>query len=225
MKHLRIMKWTAFFKGFTLAALLVTTAHVSLAQDADALLSRLSEEAKGYGSIEATYTSKLIDRASDFESVQQGSIQIDGDQFHLDLGDYQIFSDGVTIWTYEVAVNDCYIEDAETMAEEGMDPSKLFTIWEDDFKNEWKGELKVNGQLVTHINLYPSGEKEKAFHTIQLYIDETNLRLVRAVVKGREGTDVTYDVETFQSKAIFKSGLFKFDATQFPGVNLIDNRI
>ena len=78
---------------------------------------------------------------------------------------------------------------------------------------------------MTHINLYPSGEKEKPFHTIQLYIDEANLRLVRAVVKGREGTDVTYDVDTFQPNAAIETGLFKFDASQFPGVNVIDNRI
>lgn len=225
MKHLRSMKRT-FFRKFTALGLFATSfIAFSVAQDADALLNRLSNEAEGYGSIEATYTSKLIDRASDFESVQKGSIQIEGDQFHLDLGDYRIFSDGITIWTYEVAVNDCYIEDAETMADEGMDPSKLFTIWEDDFKNEWKGEFEVNGQKTTQINLYPSGEKEKAFHTIQLFIDEVNLRLVRAVVKGREGTDVTYDVDTFSPNSEIKTGLFKFDTTQFPGVNLIDNRI
>lgn len=225
MKHLRIMKLTSFIQASMAATFLWVSTCFSYAQDSEGLLSRLSDEAKGYGSIQATYTSKLIDRASDFESVQKGSIQIDGDQFHLDLGDYRIFSDGTTIWTYEVAVNDCYIEEAEMMAEEGMDPSKLFTIWEDDFKNEWKGELKINGKPVTHINLYPSGDKEKPFHTIQLYIDEANLRLVRAVVKGREGTDVTYDVDTFQPNAAIETGLFKFDASQFPGVNVIDNRI
>tara|TARA_B110000285_G_scaffold234317_1_gene310823 strand:- start:1615 stop:2292 length:678 start_codon:yes stop_codon:yes gene_type:complete len=225
MKHLRTMKWTAILKCTLLAAFAWTSTGLTWAQDADALLSRLSDEAKGYGSIQATYSSKLIDRASDFESVQQGSIQIDGDQFHLDLGDYRIFSDGITIWTYELAVNDCYIEDAETMAEDGMDPSKLFTIWEDDFKNEWKGETKINGELVTHVNLYPAGEQEKPFHTIQLFINESDLRLVRAVVKGREGTDVTYDVVTFQPNASLEKGLFKFNSAEFPGVNLIDNRI
>ena len=225
MKHLRTMKSIFFLKPIAFGFFATSFLGFSIAQDAEALLNRLSEEAKSYGSIEATYTSTLIDRASDFESVQKGSIQIDEDQFHLDLGDYRIFSDGITIWTYEVAVNDCYIEDTETMADEGMDPSKLFTIWEDDFKNEWKGELDINGQKTTQINLYPAGEKEKPFHTIQLFINESNLRLVRAVVKGREGTDVTYDVDTFSPNATIQPGLFKFDATQFPGVNVIDNRI
>ncbi|HBL37529.1 MAG TPA: hypothetical protein DDZ19_00260, partial [Flavobacteriales bacterium] len=133
MKHLRTMKFlTAFGLTFFVGA-------SAWAQDATVLLDKLSEEAKSYGSIEATYTSKMEDRVSDFEAAQSGTIYVEGDKYSLDIGDYIIISDGVTIWTYEPAVNDCYVDDADVMAEEGMDPAKLFTIWEDDFKTEWKG--------------------------------------------------------------------------------------
>lgn len=225
MKHLRIMNFRLFFRSGLLASLLLITLGTPWAQDAGALLSRLSEEAKGYGSIEATYTSTLVDRSSDFKAEQNGTIRIDGDRFHLELGDYTVISDGTTVWTYEVAVNDCYVEDAETIVEDGMDPSKLFTIWEDDFKNEWKGESMILGKNVSQINLYPTGEKEKPFHTIQLYIDEVNLRLVRAVVKGREGTDVTYDVQSFKSQVTIDPSAFTFDAAKYPGASIIDNRL
>jgi outer membrane lipoprotein-sorting protein len=225
MKHLRIMNFRLFFRSGLLASLLLITLGTPWAQDAGALLSRLSEEAKGYGSIEATYTSTLVDRSSDFKAEQNGTIRIDGDRFHLELGDYTVISDGTTVWTYEVAVNDCYVEDAETIVEDGMDPSKLFTIWEDDFKNEWKGESMILGKKVSQINLYPTGEKEKPFHTIQLYIDEVNLRLVRAVVKGREGTDVTYDVQSFKSQVTIDPSAFTFDAAKYPGASIIDNRL
>ncbi|HBL37528.1 MAG TPA: gliding motility protein, partial [Flavobacteriales bacterium] len=63
------------------------------------------------------------------------------------------------------------------------------------------------------------------FHTIQLFIDEDALELKRAVVKGREGTDVTYDVLTFKPQAKIPAGTFRFDPAKFPGVNLVDNRI
>jgi outer membrane lipoprotein-sorting protein len=195
------------------------------AQDANALLGKLSEQAKSYGSIEATYTSTMVDRVSDFEAIQSGTIYVEGDKYSLDIGDYLIISDGITIWTYEPAVNDCYVDDAEMMAEDGMDPSKLFTIWEDDFKNEWKGNVELNGETLVHINLYPNSGDEKPFHTIQLYISEKDLELRRAVVKGREGTDVTYDVETFKPQAQVPADKFTFDPVKYPGVNLVDNRI
>ena len=219
MKHLRTMKFlTAFGLTFFVGA-------SAWAQDATVLLDKLSEEAKSYGSIEATYTSKMEDRVSDFEAAQSGTIYVEGDKYSLNIGDYIIISDGVTIWTYEPAVNDCYVDDADVMAEEGMDPAKLFTIWEDDFKTEWKGQKEVNGTSLVQINLYPLQADEKPFHTIQLFIDEDALELKRAVVKGREGTDVTYDVLTFKPQAKIPAGTFRFDPAKFPGVNLVDNRI
>jgi len=219
MKHLRSMKSILSF-----ALVLGFSAMVS-AQDAASLLNKLSQEAKAYGSIEATYTSTMVDRVSDFEATQAGTIYVEGDKYNLDIGDYVIISDGITIWTYDPAVNDCYIDDAEIMAEEGMDPSKLFTIWEDDFKSEWKGNATVNGQNLVQINLYPLDAESKPFHTIQLYIDEGALQLKRAVVKGREGTDVTYDVGSFKPRATVPANTFTFDPAKYPGVNLVDNRI
>lgn len=219
MKHLRTMK------VIVAATLTLGFATWGWAQDANALLSKLSEQAKSYGSIEATYTSTMVDKVSDFEATQSGTIYVDGSKYSLDIGDYLIISDGVTIWTYEPAVNDCYVDDAEMMAEDGMDPSKLFTIWEDDFKNEWKGTATVNGEELTQINLYPLAGDDKPFHTIQLYISEKDLELRRAIVKGREGTDVTYDVGSFKPQAEVPASTFTFDPAKFPGVNIVDNRI
>jgi outer membrane lipoprotein-sorting protein len=49
--------------------------------------------------------------------------------------------------------------------------------------------------------------------------------LRRAVVKGREGTDVTYDVSSFKPQAEVPASTFTFDPGKFPGVNMVDNRI
>ena len=219
MKHLRRMK------TIVAVTLTVCCATWGWAQDANALLGKLSEQAKSYGSIEATYTSTMVDKVSDFKATQSGTIYVEGNKYSLDIGDYIIVSDGITIWTYEPAVNDCYVDDAEMMAEDGMDPSKLFTIWEDDFKNEWKGNVELNGESLAHINLYPNAGDEKPFHTIQLYISEKDLELRRAIVKGREGTDVTYDVRTFKPQAEVPVDKFTFDPAKYPGVNMVDNRI
>lgn len=198
-----------------------------VAQDADALLSKLSENATTFGTIDAVYTSKIVDVKSDFEENMKGHIQIDNNKFQLDLGEFVIISDGETVWTYEKETNDCYIEDAEMLAETGMDPSKIFTIWEDNFKNEWKGVNSVEGREYVQINLYPSGEEasEKPYHTIQLFIDESALEIVRLVVKGREGVDTDYLINSFKTGVNIPASTFSFTGSDFPGVTIIDNRI
>ena len=193
------------------------------AQDADALLNKLSEKAQSFKAYEIAYTSTLVDLKNDFELSQQGIVQIEGDRFHLDLGDYVIYCDGETVWTFEPEMNECYIDDTETMKEEGMDPSKLFTVWEEDFRREWMGRTTVEGRDCAHINLYAS--TDKAYHTLQLFVDDAALEVVQIVMKGREGSDVTYTVKSFSTTLEVVPGMFTFPADKHPGVDLIDNRI
>ena len=128
------MRNTTFFCLALIAGLFLSSPL--FAQDADALLNKLSEKAQSFKAYEIAYTSTLVDLKNDFELSQQGIVQIQGDHFHLNLGDYVIYCDGETVWTFEPEMNECYIDDTETMKEEGMDPSKLFTVWEEDFRRE-----------------------------------------------------------------------------------------
>ena len=226
MQHLCRMNWNQQVRAAVVAVIGLALITVPLsAQTSNDLLRALSEKAKTYETVLATYTSTLTDKVADFEAVQEGTIRIAGNKYHLDLGDYVVISNGSSVWTYDVAMHECMVDDAEELAEDGMDPSKLFTIWEDDFKNEDKGSTTVNGTAVRQINLYPSSPEDKPFHTIVLYIDETALEMVRAVVKGREGSDVTYDVKTFNPGATINPAVFSFKEADFPGVTVIDNRL
>ena len=214
--HLNRFRWM-------LAMSLLLPSPFVFAQDADALLNRLSDKAKSYEACEISYISTLVDLKNDFELTQEGLVQIQGEKFHLDLGDYVIYSDGETVWTYEPEMNDCYVDDAETMKEEGMDPAMLFTVWEQEFKREWVGVEQIEGRTCAHINLYASADKP--YHTLQVYIDEAALELVRVVMKGREGSDVTYTVRSFSTSLDAKPTMFVFPSDKHPGVNLIDNRL
>ncbi len=211
---------TSLFLSLAAGTLLSSPA---LAQDADALLTKLSDKAKTYTAYEIAYTSTLVDLKNDFELTQEGVVQIEGDRFHLDLGDYVIYCDGENVWTFEPEMNECYVDDTETMKEEGMDPAKLFTVWEEDFRREWIGRAAVAGRDCAHINLY-AGE-DKPFHTMQLYLDDKALEIVRIVMKGREGSDVTYTVTSFSTTLNVVPGMFTFPAEKHPGVDLIDNRL
>ena len=209
--------------NLSLALLAFSTLSPALAQDPDVLLSKLSDKAQANDAYEISYVSTLVDLKNDFELSQQGVIQIKGDQFHLDLGDYVVYSDGETVWTFEPEMNECYIDDSETMREEGMDPAKLFTVWEEDYSREFVGRQTVSNRDCAHINLIAG--KDKPFHTLQLFIDDAKLELVQIVMKGRDGSDVTYTVTSFSTSLEVKEGMFVFPAAKHPGVDLIDNRL
>ena len=192
---------------------------------AASLLIRVSEQMQQFETFHARYTSKMVDRQSDFEMDQAGEVWIQGERYHLELGDYVIVCDGKTVWTYEPEMGECYIDDAETIAEDGVDPAKMFTIWEDGFKKVWKGTETLDGQALVRIDLHPDGAEESSFHTIQCFIDEKALQVIQLVVKGREGTDVVYRIEDFEGNGQVPEGAFTFDKARHPGTTMIDNRL
>jgi outer membrane lipoprotein-sorting protein len=192
---------------------------------ADELLGKVSAQMQEYGSVHAKYTSQMVDLQSDFQMDQSGEVWIEGESYHLQLGEYMIVCDGSTVWTYEPEMGECYIDDAETIAEDGVDPAQMFTIWEADFKKVWKGELESEGRTLARVDLHPTGAEERSFHTIQCFIDPAVLQVVELIVKGREGTDVHYKVEAFEGDAPSPEGAFSFDKDRFPGTTMIDNRL
>ena len=156
---------------------------------------------------------------------QAGEIWVQGDRYHLELGEYIIICDGMTVWTYEPEMGECYIDDAETIAEDGIDPARMFTIWEEGFKKVMKSDAKLGDRLVQRVDLHPDGSEDRSFHTIQCYIDPTSLEVVQLIVKGREGTDVEYRIDEFEGNGNIPEGAFTFDKAQFPGTTVIDNRL
>ena len=74
-------------------------------------------------------------------------------------------------------------------------------------------------------NLYPNASDDKPYHTMQLFVDEAGLEVVKIVVKGREGMDTEYLIERFNVGVEIPSSNFSFDTNEYPGASIIDNRI
>jgi outer membrane lipoprotein-sorting protein len=210
-----------------LAAILFTILVASVgmtAQDSDKILDELSAKAKGYTSIYAEYENQLLDEKAGLDITQKGSITVQGEKYNLNLADYVIINNGEDFWSYDSESNTCMIDLAEDMADESFSPGEMFTIWEQDFKNEYKGAATVGSADCHHINLYPNNPVDKPYHTIQLYIDKSKMEVVKIVVKGREGNDMIYVVKKFTPNIAINVGDFAFDVEAHPGVEMIDNR-
>jgi len=195
-----------------------------IAQDSNAILDELSKKAKGYTSIAADYDSRLLDVQAGLDISQSGSIKVSGEKYNLDLSDYVIVNDGETFWSFDKAGNTVQIDYSEDMADGSLQPSQMFTIWEQDFKNEYKGETTENGKACHVIYLYPNDPTSKPYHTIQLSIDKAKMEVVKIVVKGREGDDMIYTVKSFNPNTAITAGDFAFDIKAHPGIEVIDNR-
>jgi outer membrane lipoprotein-sorting protein len=128
---------------------------------------------------------------------------------------------GVKTWTIVKDERSVYESDASADDEESINPKRLMTIWETGFKNKYDHEDKLNGEAVHVINLYPKVPSKAEYHTIVLYISKTGNELLKASMKAKDGTTMTYVVTKFTANPDIDDAKFVFDKKKYPGYPVI----
>ncbi|MGB0136779.1 MAG: LolA family protein [Flavobacteriales bacterium] len=205
-----------------LSAVLISA--TAFGQDSKVILDKLSNKAKGYSTIDAQFTQRIVDKQSGIDQTQKGSIQLKGEKYKAVLGNYEIYSDGESLTTYDKELNEAMIDYLEDVEDGTLSPSKMFTIWEDNFKHELVGSEKVGATDCHKINLYPEDPKEKTYHTITMWVDKTKMEVTQVVVKGKDGTEMVYNITSFVTGKDLPDSTFTFSVKGHPGVEVIDNR-
>jgi len=215
-------------KNFTLvlAIALFGFSFNTKAQTSKEVLDKLSAKAKTYKTITSEFTSTLNNPKVGVNQTSNGSVKIKGSKYYVNMGDYQIWCDGKTVWNYSKADNSVTIDDLADVKDGGFDPSEMFTIWEKNFKHAMKdANAKVDGVAVYQITLNPNDPKNKSYHTIQLNIDKTKMEVSKVEVKTRENATISYKIKNFKTNGELPDSDFTFNKSKFPGVEEVDNRI
>ena len=135
----------------------------------------------------------------------------------------EIYFDGKTIWTYLIDANEVSISDAAMQDDDLLDPSKIFTIYEEGFKYIHAGETTINGKKVDIIDLFPE-KRSQSYSRIKVYIYKDNLQFAKLVQIGKDGNNYTIDIKKMEINVPADDSMFKFDTKKYPGVEVIDLR-
>ncbi len=196
------------------------------AQTSKEILDKLSAKAKTFKTITSDFSSTLNNPKAGINQTNSGSVKIKGSKYYVNMGDYQIWCDGKTVWNYNKSDNSVTIDNLADVKDGGFDPSEMFTIWEKNFKHEMKNaNATEDGVNCYQITLNPNDAKNKSYHTITLYIDKAKMEVFKVEVKTRENATISYKIKNFKSTTDLPDSDFSFGKSKFPGVEEIDNRI
>ena len=105
-----------------------------------------------------------------------------------------------------------------------LDPSKLFTQYEQGFKSQFVEEKTEEGATVQIVKLFPLQPDKKAYHTVVLKVDKAKIEPRSIEVLYKDGNVVTYTLKRFVPNAQLTDDLFTFDKAKYPGVVVNDMR-
>lgn len=189
-----------------------------------AVIDKLIAKSKAWTSFEADFVSVLVNNASKLNVKQEGNVRVKGKLFHLALTDNTVINDGKAIYTYSKKSNEVTISDPADMDKE-LDPTKLFTIYEQGFKSQFVEEKKAtDGTVEQVIKLFPLEPGKKPYHTVIMTIDKGKVEPRGVKVLYKDGNEVTYTLKKFTPNVDLFESVFVFDKAKYPGVEVNDVR-
>ncbi|MCH5718075.1 LolA family protein [Niabella hibiscisoli] len=190
---------------------------------AKAILDEVSSKFKTYKTVAANFGYQITNAAGKVLTTKNGTVQMKGNKYTINLGGTKIISDGVTIWNYDPASKEVTVSSAS--ASEGtITPQKLFTdFYNKDFMYVMDKDGKVGGKDVNKIIMQPI-DKNKPFARVYVAVDKASKNIVSTTVVEKSGNRYVYNVSNFKPNTAITDASFTFDKSKYPGVEVVDLR-
>ena len=194
----------------------------TLAQDklAEQILEKLSKTTKAFTSISIEFDYTFTNKSAGINEKNSGTLILKGEQFRIDMEKQLIVNNGTTHWIYLKEMNELTIMDYDSEDEDALSPNKLFTVYNEDYKNAYVQAKSINGERMHIIDLFP--KESGPIMKIRLTINALKNQISILALYDKNGGVYTYNIKNFKSNLDVVP--FNFDATNYPEVEVIDLR-
>ena len=203
-----------------------TSVNVSAKSEtkAKAILAEVSKKYKSYDAIKTEFNFTINNPQNKINQTQSGTLYVrsKANKYKVILKDQEMISDGKNQWTYLKEDKEVQVSEVDNGAD-GLNPAKIFTIYEKGYKSLYTNDTKANGKIYHHIELSPINAKT-SFFKIKLKIDKASKQIVNAVIYDKNGSQYTYAIKSFTPNVKIPESIFAFDAKKYPGVEVVDLR-
>ena len=205
---------------------LLLTFYISLtnvvAQDklAEEILKKLSNTTKAYSSISIEFEHVFINKSAGINKSSIGNLELMGENFRIDMPGQLIVNNGITHWIYLKDMNELTITNYDLESEDVLNPNKLFTIYDKDYKNIYVQASSANGERIHIIDLFP--KESGPIMKIQLTISVVRNQISKLDLHDKNGGIYTYNIKSFKTNQELPP--FTIDIANYPEVEVIDLR-
>jgi len=191
-------------------------------QKAKSILDQVSAKTKSYPSITAEFTFKMDNAKANIHESNKGSLILQGEKYKLSISGIEITSDSKTTWTYMKDAAQVSISDPKDEEEGSINPAKIFTIYNQGFKNTFIGESTVNNKTVYKIELTPIEVKD--YKKVILDIEKSTYQIAGATLFGTDSNQYSIIVNSMNTTKKYLDSDFVFDVAKHKGIDVIDMR-
>lgn len=188
------------------------------------ILDEFSKKTKNYKTLYSEFSFTLENTQENIKDTQKGKITIKGKKYVLDLMGTEIYFNGKTKWTFLKEANEVnLLEPKESDGGLLDNPSRLFTIYDREFKYKFKEETTVNKTRVYVIDLYPK-KVGVSYTIVRFSFNKETHEPVQIKYFSKDGNRYTLDIKVITPNKVISDEFFNFVAAKHPGVSVNDLR-
>lgn len=209
--------------GLFIGMVLLVTAGFAQVKDQKALnlLNEVSAKAKASKTIKADFSYTMENKQAKINETKKGTLLVSGDKYKLTAAGQTVICNGTTVWTYLKESNEVQVNNLEDK-DEALTPSKLLTSYSKNYKATIiKDKANTNPNAVS-MELIPNVQKN--FTKAILTVDNIKKQVLSFKLFDKSGNIFTYKVTNYQVNVPSVPSDFTFDASKYPGVDVIDMR-
>ncbi|TKC08916.1 LolA family protein [Pedobacter frigoris] len=216
------MKKTALL--FVMVSGFIVSAYAQTDAKAKAILAGVSKKYRSFDVVKADFTFTLDNLQAKVKESQQGTLLVkaSANKYKVAMTEQEMISDGKSQWTYLKDDKEVQVTTVDNSAD-GLNPAKIFTVYETGFKSLYTGDTKSAGKVFQMIDLSPIDTK-KSFYKIRLTIDKVAKQISNVLIFDKNGNRYTYAVKSFTGNVKVTENTFTFDVKKYPGVEVVDLR-
>jgi len=196
------------------------TNAVSQDRLAEDILEKLSNTTKACTSISIEFEYLFRNKNAGINEKSSGRLELKENNFRIEMPKQLIINNGSTHWIYLKEMDEVTIMDYDPKDEDAMNPNKLFTIYNEDYKNTYVQASSVNGERMHIIDLFP--KKSSSIIKIRLTINSLKSQINILELYDKNGGTYTYNIKDFKTN--LEIAPFTFDTTKYTHVEVIDLR-
>lgn len=190
---------------------------------AEEILKGVTDKYKSFKSVKATFVITLENPKDNSKDVQKGTICLKGNKYKLEVAGQDIISDGKTRWTYVKDANEVQIDNMKT-DENTITPANVFTMYEKGFLFKFIGEQNEKGMVYQLVELVPVDPKKRNFFKVKLSVNKNDKFINSAKLFDKNGSTQTISVDKLTPNACDEESIYSFNASKYPGAEIIDLR-
>lgn len=207
---------------------LVNILSVSAQSDAEALKLLKKSQAK-FNSLKDVSVAfqKSLENGGDGKAPTKkaagfsDTMKLKKDKYRIELGEQMIICNGKTLWHYLKTENEVTVSNYDP--HEGFSPDKVFKISMNDMRARYDGAENLNGTPTEKVSMFPNSKATEYFR-IEVWFEAQKHFPRRMKIFNRNGSIVSYELTDFKADVNIGDEQFTFNASAYPGVELIDNR-